>query len=319
MFGKKKQGMVETAPAAAVQEKAKVIPADYHPVEYIVGNIKDYQKQLSSNEVDSLVELKKVQDSFDHVIQNNEELKEKLSEFSEVFEEVGRSADEFAGVKDDIISSVESAQEKMKTLKQGSTEVQEQFEDMEQIFTEFKDSVNKIEKSMKQIVGIANQTNILALNASIEAARAGDAGKGFAVVAEEVKNLANQIKRLVSEVGVYLDSAEKGTDALSQSIEASQKAMEHSVVEVDDAYQTFDGIIETAHSVDTVQKNISDAAVSAGKELNKIEHSLDAVERDYDDLLTHINRASELGTSKSVMFENVDNMLSQIIPILKDM
>ncbi|MBR1471153.1 MAG: chemotaxis protein [Lachnospiraceae bacterium] len=310
MFGKKK--VVEQP----VVEKAKEL--DLHPVEYIVNNIKTYQKQLADNEVDSLVELKKVQDSFEEVIRNNEELKSQVGAFSEVFDNVGRSADEFAGVKDEIISTVEAAQGKMNVLKDSTTDVQAQFEDMERIFSEFKDSVGKIESSMKQIIGIANQTNILALNASIEAARAGEQGKGFAVVAVEVRDLAEQIKKLVGEVGVYLRDAEQGTDRLNGSIQASKKAMEASAKEVDDAYGSFDQIIEKTRGVDEVQRSITEAAESAGSELIHIEQALDTVERDYGTLMDHINRASDLGTSKSVVFENVDNMLSQIVPVLKD-
>ena len=312
MFGKKKKDAEETV---VVQ---KDIQQELHSVEYIVQSIREYQKTLADNEVASLHELKKVQDSFDEAIQNNDELKGKIEDFGSVFDQMSASADEFAGVKNDIISSIEDAQGKMETLKSSSARVQQQFKDMEQIFVEFKDSVEKIDDSMKQIVKIANQTNILALNASIEAARAGEQGRGFAVVAGEVNNLAEQIKRLVEEVNGYLKSASDGTDELNRSIQNSQKAMETSVNEVEDACDTFNGIIETTRGVEKVQQGISKASKDAEGEISRIGESISDVERSYDELMLHITHVSEYGTGKSVMFENVDNMLSQIVPILKE-
>ena len=61
---------------------------------------------------------------------------------------------------------------------------------MDTVFQMLQNSVDEIKKFTNEIVGIANQTNMLALNASIEAARAGDNGKGFSVVAEEVRKLS---------------------------------------------------------------------------------------------------------------------------------
>lgn len=314
MFGNKKEtGEQKTQPMRLKQELQK----DLHPVEYIVNCIDSYQKQLAINEVNSLMELGKVQDSFEDVIRNNDDLKMRIGRFNEVFEHVGQSANEFATVKDQVVIKVEMAQEKMKAMRTSSEDVQEQFNDMEVIFAEFRNSVDKIEASMKRIIGIANQTNILALNASIEAARAGEQGKGFAVVAVEVRDLAEQIKKLVGEVGVYLQDAGKQSDNLSQSMKASQNAMELSASEVDEACGSFEEILDTVQGVEKVQQDIVHAAENAEGELQNIEQALNTAEEDYGSLLEHINRASDLGTSKSVVFENIDNMLSQIMPILK--
>ncbi|MBI3445176.1 MAG: bacteriohemerythrin [Magnetospirillum sp.] len=82
------------------------------------------------------------------------------------------------------------------------------------------ENVSKIGEIVNLINDIAAQPNLLALTATIEAARAGDAGKGFAVVAGEVKNLANQTARATSEIASQIAAVQQGTDAAVHAIDA---------------------------------------------------------------------------------------------------
>ncbi|MBF0455077.1 MAG: hypothetical protein HQL72_09735 [Magnetococcales bacterium] len=82
-----------------------------------------------------------------------------------------------------------------------------------------RDSVMEIEKMVKVVKTIASQTNMLALNASIEAAGAGEAGKGFAVVANEVKELAKQTAKATAMISAKVAEIQKNVDNATHSVQ----------------------------------------------------------------------------------------------------
>lgn len=125
----------------------------------------------------------------------------------------------------------------MAALGQTSMQVRQSYEEMADTFSRLQSAINGIQKCMGKI-SIADQTDILAINASIEAARAGVEGRGFAVVAVQVEEPAKEIRLLAGEVDAGVCDVE--------------------------------------------------------------------------------NRASSLGTTKSAMFEDMDNMISQLPPLVKD-
>ena len=158
-----------------VQQQAEKIveKPSYSPIVHVARSLKGYQKQLLSKEVDSLEELQQVAASFDGVMEVNAESRDKLENFRDRFIQVGEISEQFAEVKKNIDASVEQAQQQVGGLKDSSSEVQEHFTEMQGTFVEFQNSVQAIKECMGKIIAIANQTNMLALNASIEAARAG--------------------------------------------------------------------------------------------------------------------------------------------------
>lgn len=291
---------------------------DYYPITHVADSLKEYQKHLIQNEVDSLQELREVQISFDEVLKENNSLQTKLDDFHDRFLSVGQIAEQFGGVKKEIALSVEEAQQQVNGLKESSEKVEEHFEEIERTFADFQTSVQQIKECMSKIISIANQTNMLALNASIEAARAGEQGRGFAVVAEEVKNLADEIKNLVSAVDESIDDVEQGTDKLNTSIFASKEAMGKSMENVDATYRVFDKITDAAGGAGNVQDQIAEAIHVTSNELDVVNRTITATGNQYQKLLSHIEKANELGTTKSSLFEDMDNMLSQIAPMVEE-
>lgn len=301
-----------------LHKRSRKEPKSLYPVLYVIDRLKEYRNALIKNEVDSLNELGMVSKSFNKVLQDSEDLKMSLQDFEETFSSINTAVGRFASVKENISDSVVQVQSEVETLKESSLLASNYFDEMQNTFESFQLSVNEIKKCMGQIVSIANQTNILSINASIEAARAGEQGRGFATVAGEVKHLSDQIKELVVTVDSRIGDVEQGTEQLNASILTSHQALSESISKVDETYEMFDHITQAAEETESVQSEISLVIDDSKAKLHTLDDFFDQIKKQYEKVMRHINRVNIMGTTKSAMYEDIDNMMSQIPPIIND-
>ena len=308
LFQRKKQ------PAEPAQEEKNL-----YPILHIAESLKSYQQELVKKEVASLWELGQVGSAFSGVLKEGDQFQEKLQDLGASFSNISETAEQFTQVRGEIGCAVSEARGQMEALGQTSAQVQQSYNAMAETFSRLEAAIREIQQSLEKIVSIAEQTNILAINSSIEAARAGVEGRSFAVVAAQVKELAGEIKGLAGEVDSSVQDVELRANELNQSILNSQEILGQSAGIVSQTEGSFEKITLAAEGAVSVQDGISGVIAASQQELTVLRQFFDRIKEQYQEVVRHIDSASRLGTTKSAMFEDIDNMIAQVPPFVRDM
>ena len=285
-------------PQISLEEKA-------YPIIYTANYISERFENLSDEEVVVSNQIVGIKEAFDNVLTEMDRLSVQIQNFGNTFSGIQNASENFSSVRDGIIASVDTAQEKVRELKADSARVTDSFHVMDTTFQNLEQAVGEIKECTQGIVDVANQTNMLALNASIEAARAGEQGRGFAVVAEQVRELADEIKNLIQVISERIKNVEDGTG-------------DENTENVNSAHDIFEEIKGKADAVGQVQNNIADAIQDSTKEVEKISDFVVLSRTYYDKVLSCIEDIEKSDNIKTAVFDDIRNMLLQVEPLAKD-
>ncbi|PRB75006.1 methyl-accepting chemotaxis protein [Pseudomonas sp. MYb185] len=133
---------------------------------------------------------------------------------------------------------------------------------------------NKIGSVMDVIRAVADQTNLLALNAAIEAARAGEAGRGFAVVADEVRSLAQRTQQSTTEIEALVAGVHSGTQQVASRLSSSQALAENSVELTRTAGAALGNITRSVSNIQSMNQQIAAAAEQQSAVADEISRSV---------------------------------------------
>ena len=187
----------------------------------------------------------------DEAVQHSERLGQIIDEVGGYVERFGDTARQLTEVREQV------TQEHQRLLEQGKQNVQ-QMQHMQLMSRTLAEQSQQAANVSGQVQSIVKQTQILALNASIEASRAGEAGKGFAVVASEMRSLAQQSEDSIREIDMILGSFVEQINSMSGQFDTTMESADRQESQITECMETFEQVSQVSEEVQGLAVNLAD-------------------------------------------------------------
>ena len=207
-----------------------------------------------------------------------------VTEMASATVEIAHNAENTAAAAQQSTASCTDGQNLVNQTRGSITSLANEVGEATTVIVELSRHANEISSVLATILGIAEQTNLLALNAAIEAARAGEQGRGFAVVADEVRVLSRRTQASTTEIQSTIDTLQRTTQQAVALMEKSQGLATHSVQDAEAASRALDEITQAVSLISDMSTQIATAAEEQTKVTEEITTNVTAIKEVGDEL-----------------------------------
>jgi len=225
--------------------------------------------------------------------------------------EVSNSVSESQSAMAETHSMTQAGTKQLNQAVEEMSEIRDNIESLAEIVKRLLESSGEIENILGVITDIADQTNLLALNAAIEAARAGEHGRGFAVVADEVRKLAERTQQSTGEITSIIGNLQKETDMASKGMATAKGKVENGMVVISKTTEVFEHIVESVDKVSTVNNLIGTSVGEQTVAIHSINESAQTISAGMDQSSEAVNEVSKTISDLQLQADELKNLVDK--------
>ena len=275
----------------------------------LVTDIKETCVTLLSQSDDVSQVTKRNKASVDSQREQTQLLASAITEMSASFSEVARTTHEAEQASEEAQTNSQQGKQSVNQTSSSVTNLSNEILKAEGTIEEVSDNCNHIGTILDTIRGIAEQTNLLALNAAIEAARAGEQGRGFAVVADEVRSLAQRTQESTEEINNMIIALQQSSQNAHNTMTTSRSVANECLQHASDSGTSMENVDTTIKQVHDLSIQIAAATEEQTAVSNEVTQNIIVISNSAEDIL---NAAEEIEQS-GISLQNVVNKLNDKI------
>jgi len=234
-----------------------------------------------------------------------------IQQMSEAAESIAASSAQAAGASDEARGRAATGDSHMESSIAATQRVEAAVDNSAAVIHELSAATDRINEITNTIREIADQTNLLALNAAIEAARAGEQGRGFAVVADEVRKLAERTSASTSDITSMVESIRSKTGSAVESMARVHDEVADGVRYARETRDTLDGIVVAAEQVTRLARQIADATHGQLDASNSTTRDMQQVVSMSSENSASLSRVGEISGNLSSMSHQLQQMIGR--------
>ena len=267
--------------SAELGKENKIFLERFHMISENIGNINIAVEEIAKGSTDQAWQTSKASGSIANIGVALDQNADDVQGLNGTVQEMNNYAEQAYTALKELLDVSQKTSQEVTVLKEETNNTNE--------------SAQKINEAVSLIQGIAQQTNLLSLNASIEAARAGDSGRGFAVVAEEIRNLSEGSSKGAEQIASIVSQLIHDSNVSVERMDSVERNVEQQMSQLEDLNSTFTGLGREISKVSGAAENISEQMKSVTvmkEEISSIIEQLAAISQE--------NAASTEETSASM-------------------